>query len=323
MRILALDIGGANTKRLLYEGVVKASEIHHFPFWERRDEFENFLSGLKSKADRVAVTMTAELCDVFPDKEGGVRFVVSCCEKIFESPYYLSVEGRLLKAGDIEDFKDLAAANWLASTYFLEKEFGEGILLDIGSTTTDIVPFGKGQRIYWKTDLERLRRDQLLYTGLLRTPLSAIVKKVPLGGELVNISSEYFAITADIYNILDRDMEYTCETPDGAGKRREDSMRRVARLLCADLGEVGEGDITKICEYIHKKQVEDIGEGLQKVAERAGLSDIYICGIGKDLGIEACRQRGLDFIDLSRVTEAYDNLPCLGLALMCSGGEGI
>lgn len=317
MKILTLDIGGANTKKLLLDtktGKIK-SKIEYFPMWKKKAELKSFLQGIKENADCAAVTMTAELCDCFSSKAEGVNYITSACEGVFENPYYLSVDKKLLGFRELGNSLKIAAANFAASIYFLEKKFVEGILVDIGSTTTDIIPFKKDEILYGRTDLERLRKNQLVYTGMLRTPISAIVSRVPFKNQLVRISSEHFAITADVYNILGMLKNYSCDTPDGRGKRRKDSMQRVVRLLCADLDEMGENEVIKICEHVHKKQVELVAEALRKVAKKSGV-EAYVCGAGKELAEEACKLAGVNAIDLSRITKAYDNLPCLGLAEM-------
>ncbi len=315
MKVLTFDIGGANTKKLVYDGGIKKSEVHYFPVWKKKDKLTGFLSQLKEDADLVAITMTAELCDIFSSKEDGVRYLVSRCEEVFDKPYYLSFEKGLLKAENIEDLRELAAANWTASLYYLEEVFGEGILSDVGSTTTDIIPFSKGSRRYGKTDLERLKKKQLLYTGVLRTPINTIVDEVPYEDGMISMSSEFFAITADLYNILKLDIDYSCETPDGAGKSIDESMARVARLLCADIDGLDKKEILKICKYVHSRQVEKIGKALQIVDDN-GKSTIYVGGIGREIAVKACKTFGFDFVDLANVTRAYNNLPCLGLAYM-------
>ncbi len=312
--ILTFDIGGANIKKLVFDNDVVSSEIHEFPFWKRRDEFEGFLRTLYEDSEKAGITMTAELCDCFESRQKGVEFIVSACEKTFSSPFYLSTEGRLLLRKDIGDWKEFAAANWVASAYFLEKEFGRGILLDVGGTTTDIVPFGCMVKV-GKTDLERLRNGNLIYTGVFRTPVPVIVEEVPLGGEMVRVASEYFAITADVYKILE-EVEYACETPDGAGKGRRDAMKRMARVLCSDVEELGEDAIMEICEHVRGRQIESIAKSLRKVSQDAGVEDVSVGGVGKGLGIKACEKAGLSPIDLAEVTKGYDNLPCLGLAYM-------
>ncbi|MDP6613370.1 MAG: hydantoinase/oxoprolinase family protein, partial [Candidatus Hydrothermarchaeota archaeon] len=233
MRILTFDIGGANVKRLLYdsrrEGV--KSDIFYFPIWKRKDELSEFLRRKSIRADAIGVTMTAELSDAFADKASGVMYIVDACENSLGTPWYLTLDGRVIGKGGIENPLELAASNWVASRYHLEKKYREGIFVDVGSTTTDIIPFGQRTKP-GKTDLERLRMGQLVYTGFLLTPVSAVVKKVPYMGDLTRISSEYFAITADVYNILGMLGDYSCSTPDGEGKSKGDSMRRIARHLC-------------------------------------------------------------------------------------------
>lgn len=315
MRILTFDIGGANLKRLLYDSLsmeVK-SDIYYFPIWERKAELEGFLREKYVQADAVGVAMTAELSDAFESREEGVRHIVAACESSLSSPWYLTVDGQVIRRNGIHNPLELAASNWVASIYYVKKEYQEGILFDVGSTTTDIIPFGAGARA-GKTDLERLRKGQLVYTGFLRTPVSALVKRVPFKGAFLRISTEHFAITADIYNVLRMLGEYTCIPPDGGGKSRRDSMRRVARILCADIDDVTEKDVIEICEHVYNEQVGEIAHALGEVAEGSGLRDAYLCGVGLVLGKRACEIAGLNAHDLSALTPAHDNLPCLGLA---------
>lgn len=316
MKILTFDIGGANTKKLVLEGDEIRSTIYYFPMWKRKDELPSFLQGLKEDVDAVGITMTAELSDAFNSKKEGVEYIIRCSEEVFNTPLYLSLDRRLLRYEEVKDPLDLAAANWVASLYFLERKFSEGILLDVGSTTTDILPFRRGEVLSRKTDLERLEQQQLIYTGFLRTPVNAIVDRLPYKGKLIGISSEYFAIAADVYNVLGMLEDYSCETPDGRGKSREESMWRIARILCADLEEVGKEEVVAICEYVRKRQVEEISVALEETARSSGMDKTYICGVGKDLAREASDAAGLKYTDLSKVTEAYGNLPCLGLAQM-------
>ncbi len=198
----------------------------------------------------------------------------------------------------------------MASLYLMEKKFKEGILVDVGSTTTDILPFG-GEKIKFQTDFERLRSNNLVYTGWLRSPVNTIVNKVPVNGSLVPIASEFFAITADVYNIL-LGVDYTCETPDNRGKTMLDSKTRIARLLCADKDEV-ESRMQYVCEYIHIKQVEMISKAIEMISKKSGSRDVYAGGVGNKLALEAARSRGYTAIDLGDEFKDHWNLPCLGL----------
>ncbi len=313
--ILTLDIGGANTKLLLFDEareLVVRSEVHYFPFWKRKEEFSSFLRRIAPLAERVAATLTAELSDVFKSKAEGVAYVTSVVRELFPEARFLSVDRRLVA----EPGPELAGANYVASVYYLERFFGEGVLLDIGSTTCDVIPFRRGEVLYKKTDLERMLAGQLVYTGYLRTPLNTIAEKVPFRGRMLRLASEYFAITADLYLILGELSQYSCDTPDGGEKTREAALRRVARLVCADLSEVGEAELIELCRYLAERQAGIISEALRRVSDSYGLGMVYLAGTGRALARRAAMQAGLAWVDLAEVTPAHDNLPCLGLAYM-------
>jgi len=317
MRILALDIGGANTKKIFYDSGRILSEIHYFPLWKRKSELTKFLESLKAKCDVTAITMTGELSDVFSSKKEGARFIAESCEKVFKNAFYLTSEKKLIKFKEIKNFLCVASANWLASVYLLEKKFKQGLLIDIGSTTTDLIPFGEKIK-HAKSDLERLVKGQLIYTGFLRTPASSIVKEVPYKQKKISVSSEYFAIAADVYNvILNGKIDYFVETPDRRGKTVKESKRRIARLFCADLDEIGESEILKICSYVAEEQINYLSKKIKKVAKEHKLHRAYIAGTGKYLGLKACKKAGIKAVDLSRILEHASNLPCLGLIEMC------
>jgi len=315
VKILTFDIGGANTKKLLYDaGNILKNEIHYFPFWREWKSFPDFLSKLKEDASEVGFVFTAELSDAFRSKTEGIEFLLEVCSSIFPGARFMDIDKRLLRVEEVKEPLNLAAANYAASVYYLERQFGGGILLDIGSTTTDIIPFRRGERLYAKTDLERMLDGQLLYQGCLRTSLSALAQEIPFRGSKIKPASELFAITADIYIILGEIESYNCETPDGRGKGVRESMQRVARMLCSDIGEVKEEEIVEVCRAFRETQVESIAASLRKVRRKYGLEKVFIAGIGDFLGEEVCKRLGMEYKLLKEETEAYNNLPCLGIA---------
>lgn len=65
------------------------------------------------------------------------------------------------------------------------------ILVDIGSTTTDIIPIRNGsEAARGKYDIERLNTGELVYTGMLRTNVATIVDRVPIDDKWYRVSSE-------------------------------------------------------------------------------------------------------------------------------------
>ena len=154
-----------------------------------------------------------------------------------------------------------------------------------------------------------------MYTGVLRTNIAAILDAVKLGGATCRISSELFAITADAYLILGliSEKEYTCDTPDGAGKTLLDSKRRLARVVCSDLSEIGEGELVSISQQVMEKQVKEIKDALHEVSNRHGIRNIVACGLGEFLAERAAEELGFDIVllsekygrEISRVFPAY------------------
>ena len=129
------------------------------------------------------------------------------------------------------------------------------------------------------------------------------------------MASELFANTADAYLLLGDINEdiYTCETADGAGKSRTDAMRRLARVVCADLSEVSPEEIHNIAKQVKEKQINLLCEAISEVAERNGLNRIVSAGIGEFLIREAAERLGFDCIsvaekwgyEISKVFPAY------------------
>src|SRR5205085_469250 len=98
---------------------------------------------------------------------------------------------------------EVAAANWMASATLVARTVPDALFIDVGSTTTDIIPIAGGEvAAAGRTDPARLRSGELVYTGCLRTPVCAIVRSVPQSGGRTRVASERFAIAADVYRWL-------------------------------------------------------------------------------------------------------------------------
>ncbi len=295
-----LDIGGANIK--VYDGDVK---IFYFPMWKKWKELREFLEGLN--LSKVGVVLTAELADCFKSKSEGVLYIAKIVKDVFDEAYFIDLDGNIKSEIDIPE--KFAANNWIASVKYLSQEFDDFIFADMGSTTTDIIPV-KGREIKAsKTDFERLKRKELLYFGMLRTPTFFLMKE--------NCSSEFFSIVADIMIILDRidESEYTCETPDGRGKSREECLQRFARQFCADLEEVGEDFLVDRAEKIFNEMVLRVSNALKEKMEAYGIETVVGCGIGEIILKEAAESEGLEYISVKeRYGRVSDIFPAFAIA---------
>ncbi len=302
--VLGIDIGGANTKVASSDG--RVVEITYLPLWKDvllAEELSKIAE--RFKPDKLAVTMTGELADCFPDKRCGVRAIKQGVEAAFSDSMirYVDVNGMLTDGSNVDELS-LAAANWCASARFIAEEFEDCIFVDMGSTTTDIIPIVSGTQRAHTTDFQRLLYSELVYAGMLRTSIAALTDHVHLRGRICGIASEYFSNTADLnlaMGLIGED-EYTCETPDGGGKDVASAERRLARMLCADPGELGRGEMREVAEELHHAQVDRIKRAIKAVAEEYGLSRIIACGIGEAVVEEVAV---IAELEITLVSEAY------------------
>jgi probable H4MPT-linked C1 transfer pathway protein len=297
---LAVDIGGANTKAAWFDGATLRTVSRPFEVWRDRDALSTVLREVAlGPADAVAITMTAELSDAFRTKREGVAFVLDAAEEALgDRP--LSV---LTTGGDLVSMTaararpwDVAAANWVATALAVADAHRDALLIDVGSTTTDIVPIADGRiAATGRNDLDRLLAGELVYTGTLRTNLAAIAPRVPVRGEWCPVSSEYFAISADVHLVLGHLAEeaYDCRTPDGRPATAALARERIARLVCADVEQLGVDEIDAIAAFLHGEQLRQI----ESAARRAARSlppeaPVVVVGSGAFLGREVAARLG-------------------------------
>ncbi|MDP2766724.1 MAG: hydantoinase/oxoprolinase family protein [Candidatus Methanoperedens sp.] len=308
--ILGIDIGGANTKVASSDG--RLVELHYIPLWKNTGLPETLLDiSRRLKPQKVGVVITGELADCFADKETGISYIVDAVNNAFSNAYFLDSSGVFTK----EKKRSIAAANWTASALLVGKDYEDCIFVDIGSTTTDIIPIKEGAPHAGRTDFERLKSNELVYSGVMRTNIAAILGTVKINGAACRTSSELFAVTADAYMVLGMISveEYTCETPDGAGKTMLDAKRRLARVVCADPTEIGEEELVSVAQQVMEKQVKDITDAIAEVAKLHDLNIIVACGMGEFLAKRAAEELGFDVVvlsekygkEISRVFPAY------------------
>ncbi|WP_254591398.1 hydantoinase/oxoprolinase family protein [Methanocella conradii] len=295
MMILGLDIGGANTKAASADG--SFVESMYLPLWKGCD-LEGALESISKKAkraDAVGVTITGELADCYGSKKEGVERIAGEVKKVFPQAVFYGIDGEF--HSDVSDYRLFSAANWSASAMFIGAVHKSVILIDIGSTTTDIIPIVDGVPAAGLTDFERLSRGELIYAGALRTNVAALLQKAELRGKAVRTSSELFAITGDVNLLLGNISEddYTCDAPDGGPKSREGAALRMARVVCCDLEEMTVAEAVELARQAYRKQVDDLKDGIAEVAGRHGLKGAVVCGMGDFIGRDALAELGMPF----------------------------
>ncbi len=214
------------------------------PLWLGADRLAPVLETLRSAfgpADLHVATMTGELADVFPDRRTGVLTITDALLHAVPSGtlrLYAGRKGIIAPAAAAAHVEDIASANWHASAALAARR-GDGLFVDIGSTTTDIIPLRDGSvhgRGY--TDAERMACGELVYTGLTRSFVMALASRAPFAGAWTTLAAEYFASVADVHRILGTLDEAAdqMDTADGRPKTVDASRARLARMIGHDAG---------------------------------------------------------------------------------------
>ena len=313
--VLGWDIGGVNTKAARLEGSGTLASLRSVSEpYELQRRPEALVPTLLRLADWLGrdgimahgVTMTAELSQIFRTKREGVGFVLDAMERAFpHDRIAVYTVGGLFITPDEGRRRplDVAASNWAATTALVASFEPDAILIDIGTTTTDIIPIAGGQvRATGRTDPERLQSGELVYTGVLRTPAEALVQDVPIPGGPAAVSAEGFALIGDALVWLGRLDSGACTapTPDGRPPTREFAGERLARLVCADREILDDAAIDGIALALTEAQLARIVAGIERV--RAGwpsISRAVVTGLGDFIATEAAKRAGLEVVALS------------------------
>lgn len=318
-RVLGLDIGGANLKAATVPSGAVRSEA--FDLWRAPAELAGRLGRLAADllagrpAPVWAVTMTAELCDCFATKREGVEAVLDAVAEAARSVHSRQVAGLpptgrdrpgpevrvWLTDGTFTDiagaraaWESAAASNWsaLATVVAATMPEGDGLLLDIGSTTADIVPMRGGRHVaLGRTDATRLRHGELLYTGVVRTPVCAVCPTLPWRGADVPVAAELFATMRDVWMLagdLPEDPADT-RTADGRPATKAMAAARLARMLCLDGGQLGPGELDAMVAAAADRQVASLVAAMrlclrQEDADPPAPTRVVLSGSGEFLG---------------------------------------
>jgi (4-(4-[2-(gamma-L-glutamylamino)ethyl]phenoxymethyl)furan-2-yl)methanamine synthase len=295
--ILGWDIGGAHIKAVLLDA--KGNYVNSIqlacPLWRGLDFLARAIVEVQSHMRKNiglynimhAITMTGELVDLFENRHEGVCEIAKvACKMLGENVHFYAAETAdnlpgFVAAFDVPRFaSSIASANWHASANFLSQHIANALLIDIGSTTSDIIPIVNGRiGLNGNSDVARLKNDSLIYTGVVRTPIMALAQKLPFfdGDEdeadkadikkadvkktnEINVMAELFATTGDVYR-LTGDLHARvdlAETADGKGKSPLESARRLARMIGYDVDNSLERWITLsfACKALQMQQIK-------------------------------------------------------------------
>ncbi|MDT8424952.1 MAG: hydantoinase/oxoprolinase family protein [Methyloprofundus sp.] len=311
--MIGWDIGGAHLKAacLNQAGEVLAVYQEPCPLWQGLDTLEKaltvILARLPEQDCQHAITMTGELVDLFADRAQGVQDIITLMQQVLGQHSFAVYAGRLgfIAADAIvaEHIDAIASANWLASASYVAQKLEQGLFVDMGSTTTDILLLTQHQvNALGYTDFQRLVSSELVYTGMVRTAVMAVVQSVRFAGADVGVMSEYFATMADVYRLTHElnEAHDQNETADGDAKTEQASARRLARMIGCDLQDFTLQQWQKLADAIREQQFSRIQIACQKQLQRV-RDNLHIpligAGIGRFLVQEIAQRLGLEYID--------------------------
>jgi probable H4MPT-linked C1 transfer pathway protein len=299
--VIGWDIGGAHLKSARLDGRGRLVDVHQLacPLWQGMGHLETacdtVLASLPAEHAFHAVTMSGEMADLFPDRASGVAAIVSAFadrlakqRRDDEIWLYAGHDGFIAPAAVRRDGAGealaVASANWLATAAWCAGHLGDGVLVDIGSTTTDLVPFGGGcVKAAGGDDRQRLECGELVYAGIIRTPLMALAAKAPFAGSWRSIMNEHFATTADVFRVLGEMDEIVDLQPaaDGGEKTPDASARRLLRMVGEDLRDDEYDSARGLAKWYRGRLLDLVVEGLSLRLSRGDVAnDAPLVGAG-------------------------------------------
>lgn len=337
------DVGGAHLKVAQCDAGGRVLTALQLPcrLWEGMDRLERALAEARAAlapSGLHGVTMTGELCDLFADRAEGVARISATMAAALTGArvrVYAGARG-FIDACEAEGcIANVASANWHATAAFLATRRDAGLLVDVGSTTTDIVPFADGVVLATATtDADRMLASELVYTGGTRTPVIAIAHTVEWDGGQHPLMAEYFATAADIHRLTgmlppDADQHATA---DGRGVGDDDCARRLARMLGRDYVP---GELAKwrgVAHALAAMQLDRIETAARRVLERARLANdsaVVGAGAGRFIAAQLAERLERPYVGFDDVLECDIDLrarastcaPACAVAALCAAGR--
>ena len=322
------DIGGAHLKAARAEGgrIVAVAQLP-CPLWLGLDRLDAaFVDALQrlGLADRHAATMTGELADIFESRRAGVAAIASAAVRnVAPAPLllYAGSAGWLRPEFAVAHIDAIASANWHATAALLGRSVPDAILVDIGSTTTDIVPIAGGKvAAHGTTDAARLACGELVYTGFVRTSLMAIADRAPFAGAWTPLACEHFATAADVYRILGELDEAADQMPtaDGRDKTVAASIARLARMIGRDAADADAATWRGLAAWFAERQLRRIADAAMLVLSRLALpasAPLLVAGSGSHLGGRLAARLGRSTVDSADLFPLAAE-PCNGLSVL-------
>ncbi len=289
--VVGVDIGGANLK--YYASANGQAVSKRFPMWLRSATLAETLTvdlACFPTIDSLAVTMTGELADCFEDRSVGVRtivdqVVVAASRLGIADVGFYGTDGAFHSAPAAKSMVDIvAAANWHALATLVASQFESATtVIDIGSTTTDIIPISAGRVTTSATsDHQRLIEGSLVYVGCRRTPVCALIGRLHFAGQACPVINELFATIDDARLLMETSGEdpQDLDTADKRPRTIECAANRIARMIGLDRRTVSIDQAKGLASQIVEAAAARIAAAFQRIHLPG---PVVVAGHGADL----------------------------------------
>jgi probable H4MPT-linked C1 transfer pathway protein len=183
-------------------------------------------------------------------------------------------------------------------------------------------------------DAERLTEGELLYTGVVRTPVMAVAHSAPFKGRVQRLAAERFATMADVWRLtgdLPADA-YPYPSADQRGTSAPESAARLARMLGRDASEAEHGAWIALARYFADCQLAEIEHAARGLAERDALAPsapVVGAGCGRFAARSVAGRLGRPYLDFAEIIDAAPEAretaarcaPAVAVALLAAKGE--
>lgn len=334
-RYLGLDIGGAHIKI----AVMSTSESGRT--WQvdcipvRADKFAASLDQILSMLvgeHLVDVTIASQTaCLLYDDIHQGTTTIMQTLARYSTRNPTLAVDvcGNLYPINNVAQAPErFVCSNVAVTASLVAKLCSNALVLDMGSTSTDLIPIVDGT-FEELLPTARLLSSAVLYLGVIRTPLQAVVSHLPYQGELLPVVGETIAAVADAL-VLTEDVsidQYTMPTWDSGTKDVAGCTRRLAKLIAMNTHNFPQQAATFMAQYVREELLHKVVAAMYKViSKNPAMQQAFYTGIGSSILATACDRLGIRSDRLEKVLGlplGIEYTPAVGACLLLElTGEG-
>lgn len=295
MKVLGLDVGNAKLKLCLIDSPGDLAQARvvwdslPIPYSENRScDFEQgipFNLALFSHLNELdldsldLIVVCSSQAYSFPVFHQGVTHLAHLLQELLTPVpvYFIRTDGVLTPTQDLlqslpEDLYAYVLTNFFGSAYLGSKLIRNGLAIDIGTTTTDIIPIIEGQidpvglahpQHYLKFRSERYRINWL---GLTIIPLVSLAERVHIGSHSYQmVGRDYrtelvFSVLGQVQPDLISRHAYGHVFPEP-----EDAARRLAQIAGLDAFLHTHEEVIAIAQFFYERLLVKVTEAIQAV----------------------------------------------------------